>query len=655
MANFTLSQSVFSRIFSLGFLFFILTQPRLSAQETEVFTIDTIPIVSTRINQSAAATGRNVTVLTAEEIRRLPANSVDELLRYLPGVEVQTRGAFGAQADISVRGSTFNQVLVLVDNVRLNDPLTGHFNGYIPVALAEIDRIEVLRGPAAALYGPDAVGGVIHILTKTFSPSLTQAKSHTRGELMAGQYNLVKGQAGAFINSGKLSVGTGVLINQSTGQPLPTGLRGDFSILTASGSAGFKWGKGWSAALRTGYDLRTFNAQYFYTRSAADSSREQTSIWWNQGRVAHVGKKHRTEIDFAYKVSQDSFLFRPAGAANIHTTRLGIVQLHHIWQATSRWSFATGGQADQRSIVSSDRGDHQVFHFGVYAISAYQHKGLTANASLRLDQDENYGTELTPQLNISYQAGEVVLRGAAGRAIRAADFTERFVSNNLPGPLSGGRNLGNPFLEAERSWTYEAGADWQISSSFIPSVTFFLRDSRNLIDYVTTPASEIPNNGNLTPGASYFYTQNLAEVNVAGIETAIRFRANAGKVGRLSGMAGYTFLNTSAPDGVVSKYVSSHARHLFTLQSAFTGKNWSVGVQSLYKARDADAVAAINAELKPDYMVWHLQASWFLLDGKLGLQGQVLNLFDVVHQDILGAQLPGRWGLGGIVWNFSQP
>ena len=83
----------------------------------------------------------------------LPVQSVDDLLRYLPGIEVQQRGPQGAQADITIRGGTFQQVLVIIDGMKLNDPLTGHFNLYIPIHPADIERVEILKGAASAVWG----------------------------------------------------------------------------------------------------------------------------------------------------------------------------------------------------------------------------------------------------------------------------------------------------------------------------------------------------------------------------------------------------------------------------------------------------------------------------------------------------------------------
>jgi len=152
---------IFFRLFFLGLL---IDFQGLKAQETE---LEPVVITGNLQKQKLKETGRNIILINKEDIEKITANSLDELLKYIPGIEVQQRGPQGAQSDIVIRGGTFQQVLVIIDGVRLNDPLTGHFNSYIPIHPKEIERIEVLKGSSAAVFGPDAVGGVIHIITKS--------------------------------------------------------------------------------------------------------------------------------------------------------------------------------------------------------------------------------------------------------------------------------------------------------------------------------------------------------------------------------------------------------------------------------------------------------------------------------------------------------
>ena len=140
--------------------------------------------------------------------------SIDDLLQFIPGIEVQSRNAFGAQGDITMRGATFTQVLILIDGLKLNDPLTAHFNSNIPVTPAEIYRIEVLRGAAAAMYGADAVGGVIHIQTKAFAKNLSD-ETEISGTLNYGEHALINARQGFAIKKDKLYVGGGFSMNQS--------------------------------------------------------------------------------------------------------------------------------------------------------------------------------------------------------------------------------------------------------------------------------------------------------------------------------------------------------------------------------------------------------------------------------------------------------
>ena len=185
------------RIFAKGFtVLFLLNSLTLSAQ-TDEQDLDPITITSSLTPEKASKTGRNLFIIEGEKLYDLPVHSIDELLRYLPGVEVQARGPMGAQSDIVLRGGTFQQVLVILDGVRLNDPNTGHFSSYIPIAPSEIERIEILKGAASAIYGSEAVGGVIHIISKTFAAIQNISKSNVKAQVTAGEYGLLNVHAGA--------------------------------------------------------------------------------------------------------------------------------------------------------------------------------------------------------------------------------------------------------------------------------------------------------------------------------------------------------------------------------------------------------------------------------------------------------------------------
>ena len=185
------------RVRNIIFCSALLSSVPAITQEKEI-ELDPVTITSSLSSVTSSKTGRNIIVIKGEEFLRLPVHSVDDLLRYVPGVEIQARGPMGAQSDIVLRGGTFQQVLVIVDGIRINDPLTGHFNSYIPIAPSEIERIEILKGASSAIYGSDAVGGVIHIITKSFA-SQTKEKKQVTAQITGGEYGLINGNAGGLL------------------------------------------------------------------------------------------------------------------------------------------------------------------------------------------------------------------------------------------------------------------------------------------------------------------------------------------------------------------------------------------------------------------------------------------------------------------------
>tara|TARA_R110002050_G_scaffold204327_2_gene339741 strand:- start:47217 stop:49181 length:1965 start_codon:yes stop_codon:yes gene_type:complete len=644
-------------LLSAGFAFSLVAG---FAQETEFnshnIQLDSIEVSTNRTIQNITQTGKNVLVITSKDIEKLAINSSDELLRYLPGVEIQSRGGFGVQSDLTLRGSTYNQVLVMVDGVRINDPLTGHFNGYVPVALAEIERVEVTKGTSSSIYGADAVGGVINYITKA-KPS--RSNLDVAATLKAGSNSYLASDVSVLGTSKKWRYSIGIQGNRSNGQQFenpnfglvetaPSQYNTWFETNTFSGSVGRELGANWNVRLRSSYDERGFAAKYFYTASAYDESVENTTVFLNNLNLSGAKGKFKTDIDLLFRQSTDEFIFNPLFTANNHTTRFGLLQVNQSFAYSDKHTFVYGIQADARFIESNDRGNHFNSHIGGYGQwIGKMVKNLTTTLSLRADYDDNYAFELSPQLNVSYIYNKFVFRGGAGKGIRAADYTERYVSTNLKA-LSPGRNLGNPDLVAESSWSYEIGADYYIANGLRFLTTGFYRASGNLIDYVPTQGAEITNVPvTLQPNGSYLYSKNLSTVNTIGLELELWYKKVLESGNSFTLRAGYTGLESVNPDGVVSKYVSAHAKHLVNGSFNLSISNFDFGITSLYKMRENAYSKSLNVALKPEYFVANVNAGVRLMDDKLTLKGEVINLFDENYSDILGAQMPGRWFVVG--------
>ena len=623
-------------------LYIIVTASAAYSQQVE---LDPVTITASLNPALASATGRNILVIKGERFSKLPVHSLDELLRYLPGIEVQMRGPMGAQGDLVLRGGTFQQVLVIIDGTRINDPNTGHFNSYIPVAPAEIERIEILKGASSAIYGSEAVGGVINIITKTFAAKRDQKTKQLTAQATAGQYGLLNGQIGGSYQAGNTAIAGGLLSNNATGQP-QRGTNGFFHNTSASASINQFINKNWNISYRSAFDKRDFAAQNFYTTFKSDTANEKVTSLWNQVKLNYAKLNKTFSLDIGYKTTKDIYKFNTSAPANSNKSDLLQGLAVYKWQAGKKTTLTTGAQWVNKKMKSNDRGDHSLNQAGTFLIVEKQFGDhLNVNPALRLQWNERSGWEIVPQINLSYKLPHWQLRASAGKTIRDADFTERF--NNYNKPLVASGSIGNPDLQSERSFSYEGGADFFGIKNMKIAATIFRQNFTQLIDYVATPYSEMPRKSNLSPTGTYALAKNIAKINSTGVETDIQYSKQFKNEQQLWATFGFTLIDSKSDNIIPSFYVSSHARFLanFNLQYAI---HWfSVSINGLYKDRKAQAATPINANLSKDYFLLNLQTQAFLYKNKFSIFTEVDNVFDKQYSDLLGSKMPGRWLMGG--------
>lgn len=640
--------------------------------QNKITELDPVTITASFASEKASRTGRNIFVIKGERFAGLPVHSIDELLRYLPGIEVQARGPMGAQSDIVMRGGTFQQVLVILDGLRLNDPNSGHFTSYIPIAPSEIDRIEILKGASSAIYGSEAVGGVIHIITKTFAAKLastqpngvegslqrpgaedkTRYRSNALVQVSGGQYDFRNVNAGGFFDNGTTSVAAGFLSNNTSGQP-QRGIKGFINANTASFSFSHHFAQRWELKMRIAYDDRKFAAQNFYTTFVSDTADEKVTTVWNQLAIVYNSRKDRISLNFGYKDLNDEYKFNSASVANKNNSKLFQVLATDEWKPKENTTVISGLQILSKRIVSNDRGNHRVDQAAAFAVLNQQlGKNFFVSPALRLDYSERYGWEFVPQANLSYRLNQLQLRGSAGKTIRDADFTERFNNYNKPFVASG--RMGNADLQAEHSFSYEAGADYFLRSLLKFSGTFFRRHHTGLIDYVTTPYAEMPRKTNLSPTGTYALAKNISEVNTTGFETEVQFSMQLKNQQQIWATLGLTWLKTKSSSATPSFYVSSHAKFLNTFNILYSTKRFSIGVNGLYKERQPQSSSVNIARVSSAYFVLNAKAEACLIKKLLSAFIQADNVFDASYADLLGAQMPGRWLTGGIKLSFPR-
>lgn len=542
---------------------------------------------------------RTMTVITRQQIEALPVHSVADVLRLASSIDVRARGERGVQTDFALRGATFGQMLMLVDGVRLNDAQSGHHNGDIPVPLDLVERIEILYGPGSSLFGADAVGGTVNIVTRR--------DSGEAGAIEAGSFGLVAGRGQADLTRGDLRESIGVSYDRSDGFMYDRDYKS--AILRSRTSLGNRSG------LSVSYLWKEFGANNFYGGNAP--SRE----WTNQTLVAmdhRFGEVAGWSIDgqASYRTHGDRFVFNqtnPALSDNRHRTHAVLASASGSRTVAGRGSLTVGLEGGGDWIRSTNLGDHETARISGYGEwrqqvgSAVQLEGL-----LRVDHYDEFGTSWNPSLGAGWWATQSIrFRGSVARAFRVPTFTERYYSDPA--------NLARAEVGPEKAWAEETGADILIGGGWLLQTSFFARQDDDVIDWLRATTAE------------RWQTYNVRDVSTLGFEVGVQKALSSG--GFLH--AQYTAIDVDAETvNLLSKYVLDYAPHSIAVGSAIPlPAGFRVAPRLEYRHRTRSSGDS-------DYV---------LLDTRLGrrinrkfdLFIDGTNLFDVSYQEISGVAMPG--------------
>lgn len=557
----------------------------------------------------APAATRAIQVVTREQIQGMPVRSVAEALARAMGVDLLSRSP--AQADIALRGSGFEQVLIMVDGIPVNDDQTGHFHLNLAVPLDAVERIEILRGPASSLYGSSAVGGVINIVTRgnadaqrTEFTARAEGGSFGSGAAAAD----VRGALGSAV--ARLSAD----YDRSDGHRPGT----DYAILQARGTVDAPLAGGTVTAL-AGYAARDFGAEGFY---APFDSYEETraltaSLAWRGGPAAV-----QLEPRIAFRQHDDDFILvrdDPARYRNIHTTRLTSAELVARWSpADARLRVAAGAEGTVSSLESGSLGERQEERGALFAeLAAGNAATLLATLGVRVDHHSTFGTYLSPSVAAGFRATpHLRFRGSAATGFRAPTWTDRFYQDPA--------NIGDPDLKAETFRTAELGAALT-SPGLALDVAAFVRDADNMIDWAR-PAG--------APAGEPWRTRNVENARFTGVEASL-----AGQAGPATLTLQGTLLAVDArsPGGWVSKYALRPLTRTLALEAAVP----------LAAAVSVTARGALYRRAPGDD--WHLLDLRLTRDtGRMQLFADATNLTNARYQDVSDRPAAGRaWRLGG--------
>ncbi len=586
-----------------------------SAQDAEEAR-ETVEVVALRLGQSSETSGVAVTVISAEDMERRGQALVGEAIASVPGVTVSQAGVFGGVSSARVRGNAVGHTLVLIDGVPVNDAASpGGGYDFATLDTFGIQQVEVLRGPQSTLWGSDAIGGVISIVTSTPEQGLEWG-----GFAEAGSFNTWRTGArlagGGDKLDGALSIGFRASDGISKADEADGNTEDDgFASLNVSGRAGMDL----SGAVRvevlgrltqSEFDFDGFPPPNFVLADSNERSENEEAMLAGRLEAALLDGRFENEVLISQSaIERKSFSDGLASTINDgrrttyrYNGELAIAEGHVAMFGVEREDSEADGEDARADSV-----------FALYEFSPVE--SLSITGGLRYDDDDRYGSETTGRAAISWQASEVVrVRATWGQGFRAPTiFQTNYICTFC------GLTAPNANLQAETSEGVDLGVDLDLGMGSV-SVTAFEQNTENLIDF------------SFTEGYA-----NIAFAEQRGIEFGLSTRLTDWLESHVS----YTYLDAEDGAGAPLPRVPEHSG---TLELAFNaGGPFRASMLARYNGEQSDGFGP----QVPSWVRTDLTASYRYSSG-LELFGRVENLFDEDYQQVGGYGTPGLSGYLGI-------
>lgn len=550
---------------------------------------------------------RSVVVLDTQKTELLFPTSED-YLRTDASVDIQQRGAAGVMDDVSVRGASFEQTLVLVNGLRLNNAETSHFNLDLPLPKDAVGSMQILHGAGSTLYGSDAIGGVVDVLTAKPDADVLRLRAGggSFGENQEALLGSVARGKWRETVAGDRDFSTGFIEGR------------DYRTENASAETWVDTALGETDVLLAGDD-RAFGANQFY---GPYDSWERTKGWFVSGTQR---LSPSTQAAVAYRRHSDIFLLertQPAGYKNQHIDSGFEGAVRDQRQVFHRVNLIDGLEEDTDGIRSTNLGHHGRNRTAGYAAAEVR---MAAHASLsagvRAEVFDGGHTVFSPMSSATlWLKGKVMLHGAVGHGFRLPTYLDLYYSDPS--------TRGNPHLQPESAWNYEAGANWYPGTRFSLTSTAFYSSQQNTIDYTRASAAEP------------WQASNLARMHFAGVETAADWHVATGQDARLS----WTMLEgaQSALAGLQSEYVFNYPVHNARLEWVSRWKDLQ------FSAR----LGVVQRYQKRPYAVLDVAAAY---EGKrLRPYLQLTNLTNTGYEEISGVRMPSRGVVAGMEFALAK-
>ena len=530
----------------------------LNAQESEdEIELDEVEILSSpRIEIESLQNSISVISISKEEIQNSTATNVSELLQQIAGIDIRRRGVEGMQADLYIRGGSFDQTLLLIDGIKVEDPQTGHHTMNMTLPLEVIERIEITKGSAGRIYGQNAFTGAVNIITKK------NIKNNLSVELAGGSFDQKRG--GLTVQR-KLE-NSNILFNynrkESEGYRYNTDFKNDELFVKSN----FKI-KDQKVSAIGAFNERKFGANGFYASPEAIDQYEETQA--SIIGLTTTFKKDDLIIKpkLYWKRNQDMYVYLrqdPSVYRNLHISNKVGIEVNAS-TSNSIGNLGLGIDLSKVSLTSNNLGNRnrtmlnmfieQQIKFQNEKIDLTPGIAITyfSDVSTRLNYQSNFFNNLFfyPGMDLGYRFKKnLKLYSNVGYTYRIPTYTDLFYSSPT--------TLGNENLKLEKALTKEIGLKY-LKSNFNLSMSLYQRDASDIIDYVRNNEAEP------------WQANNIREITTNGFELNMSYKFYLGAFRPQSINIGYSNINDDLleTDFTFSRYALNSLKNQITATYMF--------------------------------------------------------------------------------------
>ena len=609
--------------------------------------IDSVLIETVRLQALSLIPRASVQRLTGDQLLKTGVTSVQQALDVLPGVDVRQRGPLGIQADLGIRGGSFDQVLILIDGLDVTDAQTGHHSLALPLRPEAMNRLELLSGPGARMYGPGAYSGAINIIPRR--PDSTHFLLSTK----FGQYGLKDLFAGVAHRLGRVSFTGYAAGSSSDGYTANT----DHVAYNGYIATQIELPRG-QLRLQLAHLGKAFGAQAYYSPKYPDQFETvKTSI----ATLAYQGYYQRWEWEasFAYRHLTDCFeLFRHnaptwykghnyhqtqlvTGRGRIaYSTRLSRTQLAVIGRYDDIWSTNLGKKASTSRAILGVSEKRYTQHGTRLNMTATLEQTLylnafTINFGAMTSHNSAYKWVYAYGADLSYRISPILKAMlSANSAYRLPTFTDLYYNSPT--------RVGNEKLRPENAFTFEGGLNMQ-TNLLRAAFTGFYRVGRDIIDWIQP-----------TPSSTVWEAQNHENLNTIGFELSAGIYPHTRFLANVELAYAYCKHLNAKNTQRGSSYALDNLLHLFTFRAEIPCTRWVSFFPALRYSKRAGVYTSFETGMAtnyPDNLSIDLRATAHLPAVEFFVEA--LNLLDAKRVDIGDVPLPGRWLSCGVTYRMN--